>query len=442
MAKVNSTNNLVVGMDIGTTKIATVIGYLNDNNQIDILGFGTSESTGVEFGEIRNLNKTTDGIILANEMAVQRAKQPIESVCVGIAGHHIKTYKYNHILYRHGNNDPISDAEIEKLIDEVRHVTVNPGEEIIDVIPQYFILDNKYNTTEPVGQLASVVTGFFQLITGNTVEINKIVRCVQNANVDIREIILEPIASGLACLNEEEKKQGVALVDIGGGTTDIVIFYGGNPVFTKVIPIGGNIVTKDIATVCKISEDIAEKLKIKYGTCIVNESNTANLITIPMPYGHEAVQINEAYLAQIINSRVQEEIVNVVAKEIANSGYQNKLLAGLVITGGGAELKHIKELFQYTLNMPIRKGVPENGFARNVQAELINPKYSTALGLLKYGLSQQESQPVEEETKPKRQKKEKVKKDKESKNGRGIGGIFEGVGPFFDNLLENLNKLS
>lgn len=383
-------NDMIVGLDIGTTKIATVVGYRNENGQIEVIGHGLSESTGVEFGEIRNINRTVDGIIKSKDIAEQRANCEIKNVYVGIAGHHIKTSKYNHHLYRYNNKTPISQEEIDNLKEEIFQVVVPPGEKIIDVIPQRYFIDNTRETFEPVGELGNEIIGTYQLITGKESEIERILLCGDNAALTLNEIILEPIASGLACLSEEDKQRGVVLVDIGGGTSDMIIFIDGSPVFTKVIPIGGNIITKDIAQVCKISMDVAEQLKIKHGTCVVDKSNANNFITIPKGHGLEPIQINENYLAQIINCRVQGEILNTIKQEIDNSGYKDKLFAGLVLTGGGSKLRHIKELSEYTLQMDTRIGIPDYGFSRNLSTDLKQPTFSTVLGLLKYGIEAEE----------------------------------------------------
>jgi len=389
-------SNVVVGLDIGTTKIATIIGYRDEDGKIEVLGFGKSESKGVEFGLIRNINKTVEGINLSKNAAIQRAGVDILEVYSGIAGRHIKTVEYYHSLFRrNGKEEIIRQEEIDRLQDDVEHVSVTPGESIIGVIPQYFTIDDR-RTTEPVGELGEHLVGYYQIITGNETEIKKIIRCVDTADLKANEIILEPIASGLACLNAEEKRQGVALVDIGGGTTDLAIFVDGNPVFTKVISIGGNMITKDIAQVCKIPMDMAEKLKVTYGTCVPEKSNSNNLITIPQTHGREPIQINENYLAQIIHSRVQAEILNIVKTEIDRSGYSEQLLAGVVLTGGGSNLRNIKELCQYTLARPTRIGIPEVGFSRTLQNELKHPMYSTALGLLKYGIECSEKQRMSE----------------------------------------------
>ena len=234
MENVYNNDNMIVGLDIGTTKIATVIGHRNENGQIDIIGYGKSESTGVEFGEIRNINKTVTGITLSTSMASQRSNQEIKSVYVGIAGHHIKTSRYNHHLFRQGKKTPITSEEIETLKNEVFKASVPPGEEIIDVIPQRYLIDKERITFEPVGELGNEVIGTYQLITGKISEIDRIKMCGNESGIILNDIILEPIASGMACLTEEEKRHGVALVDIGGGTSDIIIFVDGHPVYTKV----------------------------------------------------------------------------------------------------------------------------------------------------------------------------------------------------------------
>ena len=454
MENVSSNNGMVVGLDIGTTKIATVIGFRNDNGQIEVVGYGKSESSGVEFGEIKNIIKTTEGIVLSKDIAAQRSNQEIDWVYAGIAGHHIKTSKYNHILYRHGNENPISREEIEQLKKDVSVVTLPPGEEIIDVIPQGYQIDRSRYTVDPVGELGNEVIGVYQIISGNEREIKKIVKCVNDASLNIRDIVLEPIASGLACLSDREKQEGVVLVDIGGGTTDMVIFVDGSPVFTKVIPIGGNIITKDIAQVCRISEDVAEQLKVRYGTCVVEKSNANNMITIPRPYGQDPIQISEYNLAQIINCRVQEEIVNVVKSEVENSGYKDRLYAGLVLTGGGANLRNIKELCQFSLQLPTRIGVPDSSFAHNIPTELKHPMFATALGLLKFGIATEyKEMPVEEtvveEEKPERKrgglfggrkKEPKAPKEpkKEKEKAPGLD-IFSKIPPYLKDLLERIS---
>ncbi len=439
-------NGLIVGLDVGTTKIVTVIGYLNDMGEVDVVGFGQSESKGVEYGEIQNIVKTTEGIKLSKEVAEQRSNQQIKQVYVGVAGHHVKTSTYRHVLYRHEEDKqkmPITQEEIDKLKDDVAKVSQDPGIEIIDVIPQSYTINRTRETFDPVGELGYEVIGNYQLITGNEREIEKILQCARGANVEPKEIVLEPIASGIACLSDEEKKQGCVLVDIGGGTTDMVIFIDGHPVFTKVIPIGGNIITKDIAQVCKISEITAEKIKIDHGTCII-EKNSGKTITIPKPFG-SPVQISEYNVAQIINCRVQREIIDIVKAEIDRSGYANRLNAGVVLTGGGSNLRHLRELFEYNTQLPTRIGIPDNKFARNIPSELRQPMYATALGLLKYGIDEEMKEGVighEDQEMAHKESKFKRKKKTEadtSDNGSNENGAFNSFRQWVKNLLEKVS---
>lgn len=444
--------DLVVGLDIGTTKIATIIGY-KGSDKIDIIGHGRGESTGVQHGLIYNINKTVEGINISKEQAENRTNFKVDKVYVGVAGRHIKSIEYKHVITRiNGKNFVIKQEEIDRMLNDLYNISVPSGERIITVIPQHYIIDNEIDTTEPVGMLGELIEGYFQLITGNESEIKKILMCVEKAGLKSEDIILEPIASGLSCLSEEEKHQGVALVDIGGGTTDLAIYYDGGPVFTKVIPIGGSIITRDIATVCQITEELAERLKTTCGTCIVEKSNSNHYITLPQFHAVQPRQINETHLARIINMRVQNDILDQVKREIDGSGYADKLRAGVVLTGGGSTLRHIKELCQYTLQKPVRIGIPEFGFDRNISNDLKHPMYSTALGLLKYGIQKEENgkdkgvaeTDVEVETVTKkvdtnsRNKKTEDKAKKKNKETKlwGADYIMKKIQEFFEGLVD------
>jgi len=406
---------IVVGLDIGTTKIAVIIGYRNSDGKIDVLGYGKGDSTGVQHGLIFNINKTVDGIIVAKNTAINRSNQEFDSVYAGVAGRHINSMEFKHVITRrNGKEEVIRQEEIDKMVEDLENISVRAGEKIITVIPQRFVIDSIRETTEPVGELGELIVGYFQIITGNDFEIKKIIRCINDSDLHVNDIILEPIASSLVCLTQEEKQLGVVLVDIGGGTTDVIIYSDGNPVFTKVIPIGGNVITKDIANVCQIPEDLAEKLKCGYGTCVIEKSNKNNFITIPQFHESAPKQISEPYLAEIIYSRVQMDILNQIQKAISESGYEKKLRAGIVLTGGGSSLKHLKELCQYTLQRSARIGIPDIGFVNSIPAELKYPMYATALGLLKHGIQVTEKEVLEEEEEKVESKKKKTEGKKEN----------------------------
>lgn len=435
---------IVVGLDIGTTKIATIIGYKSEN-KIDILGYGRGESTGVQHGLIFNINKTVEGINISKEQAENRLGSKVDTVYVGVAGRHIRSMEYKHVLTRlNGKNSIIRQDEIDNMQEDLRHISVAKGEKIITVIPQRYIIDHSRETYEPVGELGELIEGYFQIVTANEDEIRKILLCVESAGLKANNIILEPIASGLACVSEEEKKQGVALVDIGGGTTDVAIYHKGHPVFTCVIPIGGTIITKDIVSVCRIPEELAEKLKKNCGTCIVEKSNSNNYVTLPQMHAIQSRQISETHLAQIINKRVQIDILDHVKEAIDRSGYADKLNAGVVLTGGGSTLRHIKELCEYTLQKPVRIGIPEFGFVHSIPNELKHPMYSTSLGLLKYGIEEQDSMrdtndeedniPVNDNEDKSVGKMDKPKKiQKASETG---SGLMKSIQQFFIELVE------
>jgi cell division protein FtsA len=429
------TPTIIVGLDIGTTKIATIIGYVSSDGKIEVMGHGKADSTGVQHGLIYNLNRTIDGINQSVSLASTRAGYEVTNVFVGVAGRHINSSEYRHVMLRKkGKEEVIRQEEIDKMTEDLRVISVGVGEKIIDVIPQKFFIDNNLDreVIDPVGELGERIVGFFQLITGNEGEIRKIVKCVEDAHLIPSGIILEPLASSLVCLTQEEKKQGVVLVDIGGGTTDVAIYVDGNPVFTKVIPFGGNVITKDISSVCQITEELAEKLKIHHGTCVVEKSNQNNYITIPQYQQTNPVQISEHYLAKIIYSRVQADILDNVKRAIDESGYGRRIM-NVVLTGGGATLKHIKELAQYTLQKPTRIGIPDIGFSA-LPPELKHPMYATGLGLLKHGTLLSNAVGFEDTC------TEKPEKPFEKSEEKSTYSIFKQFKTFISNLLDNISE--
>ena len=292
----------------------------------------------------------------------------------------------------------ITQEELDMMKRDVEKIALPPDQRIITIIPQKYVIEDSadgasHESLDPVGEWGSKITGYYQIITGNLSEIQKIHTCITNVGIRAEELILEPIASGLSCLTEDEKNRGVALIDIGGGTTDMVIFQNGRPKFSKVIPFAGSVITKDIASVCNIPEDTAEELKINHGSCIPNKSNPNRVSTILRPHGQTPLKINDEQLARIIYSRVHNDILGFVKQELENSGCMDMLQrgAGLVLTGGGSRLRHLVELCQFDLGLSTRIGIPGIGFADSLSNELKQPMYSTALGLLKYGIEKQTS---------------------------------------------------
>ena len=373
---------MVVGLDIGTTKIMMVMGYLRDDGKVEICGYGKAPSSGVEYGLVFNVKGTTNSILAAMADLKTNVDQEISDVYVGVAGRHIKSRACTNSTTRtNGLENLVEDEEIARMTEELEQYSI-PGCDIISVIPQYYEVDG-IRTMTPAGTLAQKVVGSYQIITGDTQEVRKIKLATNSANLNLRSLMLEPVASSIVCLTEEEKKQGVALVDIGGGTTDVIIFESGVPLFIKVIPIGGQIVTRDIQSL-NLSYEQAEAIKIKHGTCFVDNANKNDFVTIPEQSGYtESRKISEFNLSQIINARVANDILGAVKKEIDASGYADKVRS-VVLTGGGALMRDIQILSEYIIMRKTRIGMPVHGFV-NVESALNDPTCSTALGLLRAG---------------------------------------------------------
>ncbi len=378
---------VIVGLDIGTTKIACFVGTENEHGKIEILSMGTSESLGVRRGMVSNIDQTVESIKAAVREAQERVEGEliIRKVNVGIAGQHIKSIQHRGILMRGETEDLISQKDIDTLIENMHQLAMTPGEKIINVIPQEYIVDSELGITKPIGMPGNKLEANFHIIVGNITATKNISKCVINAGLEVDKIILEPIASADAVLSEEEKEAGVVLVDIGGGTTDVAIFHDGIIRHTHVIPFGGNIITEDIKEGCTIMKRQAELLKVKFGSALASESQTNEIVCIPGLRGHDPKEISIRNLASIIQARM-EEIVELVHYEIKNSGYERKLIGGIVITGGGSELKHITQLFEYVTGMNSRIGYPTEHLASNSHYDnLTSPIFSTGIGLVLKG---------------------------------------------------------
>jgi len=378
---------IVVGLDIGTTKIACFVGRKNEHGKIEIISMGKSESLGVGRGVVENIDKTVQSILNAVKITEsnQEGRLKIANVNVGIAGQHIKSMQHRGIYNRRDRHGEISQKDIDRFIEDMYNMVMAPGEEIITVIPQEYIVDNLNEIKEPIGMPGSRLEANFHIITGQVHNVMNIRKCVDRAGLKVKDIILEPIASADAVLSDEEKEAGVVLVDIGGGTTDVAIFQDGLIRHTAVIPFGGNIITQDIKEGCKIMQKPAEALKVGYGCALATEAKDNEVVCIPGLRGRQPKEITMKNLASIIQARM-EEIIDLVYYEIKNSGYQKKLIGGIVVTGGGAQLKHLPQLFEFMTGMDTRIGYPNEHLANtNNLAELASPIYSTGIGLVMKG---------------------------------------------------------
>lgn len=393
-------DDIIVGLDIGTTKIVCIVGRKNEFGKIEILGMGKSESIGVTRGVVSNIEKTVQSIRSAVEQAEAQSGVDIRTVNVGIAGQHIKSIQHRGEKVRHKGEDEITQTDIDNLIEDVYQLVISPGEEIIHVLPQEYIVDNEQGIKDPIGMAGTSLKANFHIISGQVTAAKNIYRCVEKAGLKVDDLILEPLASSEATLSDEEKEAGIVLVDIGGGTTDIAIFQDGIIRHTAVIPFGGNIVTEDIKEGCTIIKSQAELLKVKFGSALANENQENEIVSIPGLRGREPKEISIRNLANIIQARM-EEIVENVFFEIKNSGFEKKLIGGIVVTGGGSQLKHITQLVEYLTGMDARIGYPNEHLAAGNTEEITSPIFATGIGLVIKGLQSAEKRQVNSDNKVK-----------------------------------------
>lgn len=381
-------NKIAVGLDIGTTKIVAMIGRYNEYGKLEILGLGKSKSLGVHRGVVNNITQTIQSIQQAVLDAETSSGMKITDVIVGIAGQHIRSLKHSDYITRKDSDIVIDDQDIEDLCNQVHKLVMLPGEEIIHVLPQDFKVDGQSEITEPIGMYGGRLEANFHVVVGQVSSIRNIGRCIKSAGLSLSGITLEPLASSNAVLGMEEKEAGVALIDIGGGTTDLAIFKDGIIRHTAVIPFGGNVITEDIKEGCSIIEKQAELLKIKFGSAWPGENKDNEIVSIPGLRGREPKEITLKNLSKIIHARVIE-IIEQVYLEIKNYGHEDqktKLIAGIVLTGGGSQLKHLKQLVEYITGMDTRVGYPNEHMAGDSDSEVTSPMYATAVGLVLNGL--------------------------------------------------------
>ncbi len=382
--------NFSVGLDIGTTKIVALVGKKNEFNKVEILGVGKSKSLGVHRGVVNNITQTIQSIQQAVENANSNSALIIKDVVVGIAGQHIRSIQHSDYITRENPESVINEEDIQTLIQQVYKLVMLPGEEIIHVLPQEYKVDGQSEIKEPIGMHGGRLEANFHVVVGQVTSIKNIGRCIKSAGLVMAGITLEPLASSEAVLSFEEKEAGVALIDIGGGTTDLAIFKDGIIRHTAVIPYGGNVITEDIKEGCSIIEKQAELLKIKFGSAWPGENRDTEIVSIPGLQGRDPKEISLKTLSKIINARVVE-IIEQVFLEIKNYGHtdqKKKLIAGIVLTGGGSQLKHLKQLVEYVTGMDTRVGYPSEHLAGNTIDSVSSPLFATSVGLLMNALDE------------------------------------------------------
>ncbi|MBR1769661.1 MAG: cell division protein FtsA [Bacteroidales bacterium] len=383
-AKFSPQDKIVVGIDVGTTKIAVFIARKNESGDIEIIGRGKTPSVGVENGDVRVVTKTSESIRKAVEQAENQSGYEVKEAFVGIAGYNISTKHKRATTVIKEDNHIITNEDIQKLIEEQYNIKLPPGDEIIDIVPQNYIIDGQKEIADPVGMIGKSIECNFNLISADVNNIKNIRRSVEMAGYKVANLILQPIASAEAVVDDVEKTAGICLVDIGGGTTDVAIYHEGILRYTSVIQLAGNLITDDIKEGCTIIATQAEALKTKYGDCIPTPEQNDDIISIPGFRGRESREIKVSKLSEIIRGRV-EMILDQVIYDIRTSGYEKKLLAGIVLTGGGAMIKNLRQLTEYvTGGIATRIGESDDHLSKLSpdMADIKHPMYATGIGLV------------------------------------------------------------
>jgi len=384
---------IIVGLDIGTTKIAAIAGRKNEFGKLEILGFGKAKSNGVEHGKVLNIDQAIKAIQLALQNCYSSNPDlEINEVYVGIAGHHIKSLQTRGDIVRHDPENEIQSSEIDVLIDNQRKTFIPAGDQIIDVIPQEFYVDNIPNIKNPVGYNGVKVGANFHIITGDRNAIKNINRAVTKSGLTTKDLVLQPLASASAVMSDIDMEAGVAILDIGGGTSDLAIFHEGILKHTTVIPFGGENITEDIKMGLGVLKHQAEALKTQFGTALVDEKKNNVFITIPGLKGMPAKEISINNLSKIIQARMSE-ILDFVTYHLRQVSLDSRLLnGGVILTGGGSQLKHLIQLTEYATGLNARIGLPNEHLAANHIDELKKPMYATCIGLILKGYNDYEHQ--------------------------------------------------
>jgi cell division protein FtsA len=428
-----ASNDYIVGLDIGTTKICVIVARQNEYGKIEVVGMGKADSQGVMRGVVANIDKTVDSIVKSLKEAEDHTGVSIKNVYVGIAGQHIKSLQHRGILVRENLDSEISKEDVVRLTDDMKRLIVPPGDRIIHVLPQEYIVDNEMGIKDPVGMSGIRLEANFHIITGSVSAAYNIRKCVEKAGLHMVDMLLEPLASSAAVLSSDEKEAGVALVDIGGGTTDIAIFQDGIIRHTQVIPFGGNVITDDIREGCMVMRHHAETLKVRFGSAVPDSSMDNQIVSIPGLHGREPKEISVRNLSNIIHARM-EEILEHVDAEISMSGFKNKLIAGVVVTGGGAQLKNLVQLVEFVTGLDARIGLPVEHLAPSKIESISHPMFSTAIGLVLKGFEDFEikQEQLAKLTVSQTREDEFIPKDRKG----FFGSFFESTKKFFNEGID------
>ena len=449
---------IIVGLDIGTTKVVAIAGRKNEFGKLEILGLGRSESAGVSHGVVLNIEQCIRSIEQAIEKCIMsNPNLEIKEVYVGIAGQHIKSLQTRGERVRTRTEDEINKEDIDLLVRDQYKTYIPAGDQIIDIIPQEYTVDTTPNVLDPIGMSGVKIGADFHIITGDRNAIRNIKRCVDKANLNTRDLVLQPLASAAAVMNDEDLEAGVAIVDIGGGTTDMAVFYDGILKHTAVIPYAGVNITNDIRNGLGVLRAQAEQMKVQFGTALAEEANANAYITIPGLRGLPPKEISVKNLAHIIQARTQE-IMDYVVYHLKQIDLDKRLYGGIILTGGGAQLKHIIQLTEYVTGLGTRIGYPNEHLAGGHAEALMNPMYSTCIGLILRGYHdfengrmrytgeggnfmhiEIEEQIVEKKTQVLSLEEEESLNQKNRKKNEKLKHLFDGLKGKFMNLFEEVD---
>ena len=383
MNKPRETKNLLVALDIGTSKIVAIVAEVTPDGALEILGLGQHPSKGLKKGVVVNIEATVTGIQRALEEAELMADVKIREVLTGIAGSHIKSFNSHGMVAI--KDKEVSQFDVDRVVETARAVNIPMDQQILHILTQEFIIDGQEDVREPVGMSGVRLEVKVHIVTGAVSAAQNIMKCVRRCGLEVRDLVLQPLASAIAVLSQDEKDLGVCLVDIGGGTTDIAVFTGGAIRHTAVIPIAGDQITNDIAMALRTPTKDAEDIKMAHGCALRQLASVNDVIEVPGVGDREPRQMSRQTLAEVIEPRV-EELYSLIQRELRASGFEELLSSGIVLTGGSASMQGMVELGEEVFHMPVRLGMPtySGGLAEVVR----NPRFSTGIGLLVSGLEQ------------------------------------------------------
>ncbi len=437
-------HEIVAVVDIGTTKIVVLLGHKILGGKFEIVGFGTTPSVGIQRGVVSNIDDTVRAIKTAVEEAHGMSDINYKDVFVGIAGQHVLSNLRSCSIKNTDEDRVIKKHHIDGLIDMINNAYLDDTERVVDIIPRSYVVDGKIISENPIGKISDELKGNFQIVTAQTAMINNILKCVATSGLNLKSLMLEPIASAEAVLTTLEKEKGVVMIDIGGGTTDIAIYKDSKLIYTAVVPLGGNTITGDIRQVLGINQDQAEQLKKQYGSAIVEEENNA-LLVLDRFNGRSDINVEISKLSEIINNRMLE-MLHAVTFQVESVGGYSEFGAGLVITGGGSLMKNISQLAAYVTKADVRIGFPTSRVEGKMTGILNKPQYSTAVGLLMKGdLYRIEELQREEEEKNKIQQEvkdqeEQTQPEKTQQKEPILGKFFSTISRIFEEDDDN-NKI-